>query len=157
MNIDIIIADEAWEQLSPQALADRSFSAVREETGDPALERVVSALFTSDAEVQALNLEHRGKDKPTNVLSFPSDEIPGLPEEHQPLGDLALAYETCAHEAEEKGITAEAHTTHLIVHGLLHLLGYDHISEDEAEIMEDLERRILARLGIGDPYAEPGQ
>lgn len=157
MSIDIIMTDRAWEALSPQDLAERSLSAVKEETDNPALSRIVSALFTSDEEVHTLNLEHRGKNKPTNVLSFPSDEIPGLPDEHQPLGDLALAYGTCVREAEEKGMSAEAHTMHLIVHGLLHLLGYDHISESEAEIMEDLERRILARLGIGDPYAEPGQ
>ncbi|GGY46041.1 rRNA maturation RNase YbeY [Parvularcula lutaonensis] len=157
MSIDIIIADKAWENLGPEALAERCLEAVRLETADPALARSVSALFTSDEEVQALNAEWRGKDKATNVLSFPAEEIPGLPDEAQPLGDLALASGVCAREATEKGIALGDHAAHLIVHGLLHLLGYDHIGEDEAEVMEDLERRVLARLGIGDPYAEtPG-
>lgn len=158
MSIDAIISDTRWTSTEPEELAELCLAAVRDETGDPRVDRMTSALFTSDEEVHTLNREWRGKDKPTNVLSFPAEVIPALPEEVQPLGDLALAFETCAREAEEKAIPMREHTAHLIVHGLLHLLGYDHIGEDEAEVMEDLEKRILTRLGISDPYAEtPGQ
>lgn len=152
MTLDIAVEHEAWDNLNPSALAEQSLAATAEETADPALSRAISVLFTSDSSVQILNRDYRDKDKPTNVLSFPSDLIPGLPEEHQPLGDLALAFETCAREAAEKGIPAQDHATHLIVHGLLHLLGYDHLEDEEAEAMEGLERRVLKRLGIADPY-----
>jgi len=117
-----------------------------------------SVLFTSDAEVHVLNREWRAKDKPTNVLSFPmitrADLIAmgkdGAPEM---LGDLALAYETCAREAADKGIAVEAHAAHLIVHGLLHLAGHDHeLGEAEAGAMEALETKALAQMGIADPY-----
>jgi rRNA maturation RNase YbeY len=105
-----------------------------------------AALFTSDDAVKALNAQWRGKDTPTNVLSFPAPETAGT------LGDIALAYETCAREAEEQGKTLKDHTTHLLVHGLLHLLGYDHEADDDAAEMEGLEKDILAGLGIADPY-----
>lgn len=117
-----------------------------------------SMLFTSDEHVHALNAEWRGKDKPTNVLSFPMlerSDLLDLAQEGPPemLGDIALAYETCAREAEEKGISVEHHAAHLIVHGLLHLAGYDHeISEADAEAMEALETKALARMGVADPY-----
>jgi probable rRNA maturation factor len=119
----------------------------------------ISVRFTDDEEVRALNRDYRGKDKPTNVLSFPmaspalleaaadGDEIEIL------LGDLALAQGVCAREAEERGIAVRTHAAHLLVHGTLHLLGYDHeTSEADAEAMEELERRALASLGIADPY-----
>lgn len=120
----------------------------------------MSLLFTSDDEVHTLNRDWRQRDKPTNVLSFPMlerEELQTLAPEGPPelLGDIALAYATCAREAEEKGITLEAHATHLIVHGLLHLAGHDHVDSDEqAEAMEGLETRILAKLGIADPYGD---
>ena len=107
-----------------------------------------------------LNREWRERDKPTNVLSFPMftrDELLGLTPDGPPamLGDIALAYETCAHEAEEKGIPLEHHAAHLIVHGLLHLAGYDHVHSDaEAEIMEALETAALAKMGVADPYGD---
>jgi rRNA maturation RNase YbeY len=105
-----------------------------------------AALFTSDEAVKALNAQWRGKDMPTNVLSFPAPETAGT------LGDIALAYETCAREADEQGKTLKDHATHLLVHGLLHLLGYDHEADDDAAEMEGLEKDILAGLGIADPY-----
>jgi rRNA maturation RNase YbeY len=105
-----------------------------------------AALFTSDEAVKALNAQWRGKDTPTNVLSFPAPETAGT------LGDIALAYETCAREADEQGKSLKDHATHLLVHGLLHLLGYDHEADDDAAEMEGLEKDILARLGIADPY-----
>jgi probable rRNA maturation factor len=122
----------------------------------------ISVRFTSDAEVQALNRDYRGKDKPTNVLSFPmadpdliatsadGDEIEIL------LGDIVLAHDTCLREAGERGIAPQTHAAHLLVHGTLHLLGYDHETSDaDAEAMEDIERRALAGLGIDDPYSLP--
>lgn len=118
-----------------------------------------SLLFTSNEEVHALNKEWRERDKPTNVLSFPMmerSELLALAPDGPPemLGDLALAHETCVREAAEKGISADHHTAHLIVHGLLHLAGYDHeTSDDDAEKMEALEVQILAKLGIPDPYS----
>jgi probable rRNA maturation factor len=115
----------------------------------------VSIRFTSDEEVHALNRDYRGKDKPTNVLSFPMLDAEELAEPSTPellLGDIVLAHGVCAREAAEKGVTLEAHATHLIVHGMLHLLGYDHQGSDEAEEMESLERGVMARLGLHDPY-----
>lgn len=119
----------------------------------------VSVKLSSDGEVRTLNRDYRGQDEPTNVLSFPmadpallaaaadGDEIEIL------LGDVVLAYETCAREAAARGIAVETHAAHLLVHGTLHLLGYDHETSDaDAEAMEDAERRALASLGIADPY-----
>lgn len=159
MDLDIDIED--WPAGDWEALATRAAAAVSE--GEPLLANprlAASLLFTSDAEVHALNREWRSRDKPTNVLSFPMlerGELEALAPEGPPemLGDIALAYETCAREAAEKGVTLEAHATHLIVHGLLHLAGHDHVDSDEqAEAMEALETRILAKLGIADPYGD---
>jgi len=112
----------------------------------------VSVKFTSDDEVRALNARWRGKDKATNVLSFPmADE--GELASAQLLGDIVLAHGICAAEATAKAVTIEAHAAHLVVHGALHLLGYDHErGEDEAEAMEAVERRALAAIGVADPY-----
>ena len=112
----------------------------------------VSVTFTSDEEVRALNAQWRGKDKPTNVLSFPmaeESELAGA----QLLGDVVLAFGVCAAEAADKQVAIETHAAHLVVHGTLHLLGYDHeTSEGDAEEMEEAERRALAAIGIADPY-----
>ncbi|MEM1381436.1 MAG: rRNA maturation RNase YbeY [Pseudomonadota bacterium] len=149
-----MIEDPGWTAFSPETLANRCLEAVKDLHADPALDRSVTALFTDDETVRALNAEWRGKDKPTNVLSFPAEPMPGLPEEAQPLGDLALALEMCTREASEKGISFHDHAAHLLVHGLLHLLGYDHIEDGEAETMESLERTILRHMGIADPYGD---
>jgi probable rRNA maturation factor len=112
----------------------------------------VSVKFTSDAEVRALNAKWRGQDKATNVLSFPMAEESELASA-QLLGDIVLAYGICAAEAAEKNVGIEVHAAHLVVHGTLHLLGYDHETGDEdAEGMEEAERRALASIGIADPY-----
>ncbi len=157
MQLDIDIED--WPSGDWDALAERAAGAAGE--GEPLLANprlIASLLFTSDAEVHALNREWRDRDKPTNVLSFPMlerDELEGLGADGPPvmLGDIALAYETCAREAGEKGVSLEAHAAHLIVHGLLHLAGHDHVDSDaQAEAMEALETAILAKLGIADPY-----
>jgi probable rRNA maturation factor len=159
MQLDIDIED--WPAGGWEALAERAAQAAGEGEALLANSRLVaSLLFTSDAEVHALNREWRERDKPTNVLSFPMlerAELESLAPEGPPemLGDIALAHETCAREAAEKGVTLEAHTAHLIVHGLLHLAGHDHVDSDQqAEAMEALETAILAKLGIADPYGD---
>ncbi|MEA3046625.1 MAG: putative rRNA maturation factor, partial [Sphingomonadales bacterium] len=112
----------------------------------------VSVKFTSVDEVRALNAAWRGKDSATNVLSFPMADEAG-PADAQLLGDVVLAYGVCAAEAAEKAVPIETHAAHLVVHGTLHLLGYDHETSDaEADEMEDAERRALASIGIADPY-----
>lgn len=114
----------------------------------------VSLLFTDDAAMQGLNANWRGKDRSTNVLSFPAPAAtktpPGMPVH---LGDIVFAHETVVREATEAGLTLADHMTHLLVHGLLHLVGHDHVDDTEATAMEGLETAILAKLGIADPYA----
>ena len=111
----------------------------------------LTIVLSGDEEVRGLNRTWRGKDTPTNVLSFPAGAQPGAPRQ---LGDVVLAFETVAREADAQGLAVSDHVSHLVVHGVLHLLGFDHASEDEAEKMESTERRLLASLGIADPYAE---
>ena len=145
-----------WEQLAVRA-AD-AVHGVEPLLANPRLS--ASLLFTSDAEVLVLNSEWRGRNKPTNVLSFPMlarEALQSLATEGPPelLGDIALAHETCAREAAEKTIPLEHHVAHLIVHGLLHLAGHDHVESDvQAEAMERLEIEALARMGIRDPYGD---
>jgi rRNA maturation RNase YbeY len=147
---DVRVEDPRWSEAlgDMDAFALRAVSAV---AGAVELDddEAFSVLFTTDATLRALNLAWRGKDKPTNVLSFPAPETAGT------LGDIAIAFETVAREAGEQGKTLEDHATHLLVHGLLHLLGYDHEAVDEAAEMEGLEREILGALGIADPYGDP--
>jgi probable rRNA maturation factor len=112
----------------------------------------VSVKFTSDEEIRSLNAAWRGKDKPTNVLSFPMAQESELASA-QLLGDIVLAHGVCAAEAADKHVGIETHAAHLVVHGTLHLLGYDHETSDaDAEEMEEVERRALAAIGIADPY-----
>ena len=156
LEIDV---EEPWPAGDWEAIAERAAAAaakVAPELANPRLS--ASVLFTSDAEIHELNREWRQRDKPTNVLSFPMlarEDLLALAPEGPPelLGDIALAHETCAREAAEKGIPLEHHATHLVVHGLLHLAGYDHeLSAAEAEVMEALETKALAICGIADPY-----
>ena len=145
-----------WETLAMRALA--ATAQVAPELANPRLS--ASLLFAGDAEVHALNKEWRGKDRPTNVLSFPMlarDELLSLPLAGPPelIGDIVLALETCSREAAEKGIALDTHATHLMIHGLLHLAGYDHeTSPENAAAMESLEIKALALLGIEDPYGD---
>ncbi|MBU1347164.1 MAG: rRNA maturation RNase YbeY [Alphaproteobacteria bacterium] len=113
----------------------------------------IVVLLTGDEAVRELNARFRDKDRPTNVLSFPAAPMPGV--DPVPLGDIVLAYGVCAGEAQAQGKRLEDHLTHLVVHGVLHLLGRDHEIEAEAEAMEAEERVILARLGVSDPYTLP--
>ncbi|MEM1175840.1 MAG: rRNA maturation RNase YbeY [Pseudomonadota bacterium] len=113
--------------------------------------------IVDDEEIQALNRDYRDKDKATNVLSFPAETIEGLPEElHTELGDIVICAPVVAREADEQGKAPADHWAHMLVHGTLHLLGYDHIEEHDAEAMEALERRILGQAGIADPYGASG-
>lgn len=114
----------------------------------------VSVLLTDDARIRVLNREHRGFDKPTNVLSFPQDD-PDADAYGPLLGDIVVALETVQREAVDGGLPFRHHLSHMIVHGLLHLVGYDHLDDAEAEEMEGLETAVLARLGVPDPYADP--
>jgi len=146
--IDVELESEAWREALPdaEALVRRSAEAVL--ACERLSERNLVVLLTDDVAVQSLNARFREKDQPTNVLSFPA---PPNPEQH--LGDVALAYETCAREAAAQGKPLAHHLQHLVAHGVFHLLGYDHMNEEEAAEMEGLERVVLAGLGIPDPYA----
>lgn len=146
----------AWTCLGdadPAALADEVAKAIAAGVDLPAPETSATVMLSSDANVRVLNDRWRGMDKPTNVLSFPMQAPPGA-RGNGPLeiGDIVIAEETLVREAAEMRISAHDHFRHLVLHGLLHLLGYDHEKDDEAEVMEALETRILATLGVADPY-----
>lgn len=154
MNIDadISVECERWHELGDlEILAKRAIDATCTEVQPDLPEGAeVSLLFCDDQRIQELNRDWRGMDKPTNVLSFPSNAGPahaGI------LGDIAVAYETVKRESDDEGKTLSDHLSHMIVHGFLHLLGFDHETDQEAEEMEDAERRSLAHLGVSDPYA----
>lgn len=163
VTLDVLVDDDRWHEVGCDHIAQVSCENVVEEMsleGD----LVVSFRFTSDAEMQILNRDFRQKDRATNVLSWPSDErgasVDGeIPSPPTPdftgeieLGDIALGFETCQHEALDAGISFENHVTHLCIHGVLHLLGYDHIRDKDATLMERAEIRILEKLVIPNPY-----
>ncbi|RTL87999.1 MAG: rRNA maturation RNase YbeY [Hyphomicrobiales bacterium] len=152
VEIDIIVAAEPWEGLEGlDSLTRESVDASLAESGATLIEGCeMSVTFCDDAEIRELNAQWRGKDKATNVLSFPT---PGVLAARPLLGDIVIAYETVAREAAEQEKTLREHTVHMVVHGFLHLIGYDHETAAEAEVMEGLERRIASRLGLRDPYA----
>ncbi len=150
LSLDVRVADPRWAEAlgDIDALCARVLgcaAAEMKQGGD------VSILFTADPEMQDLNKRWRGLDKPTDVLSFPADapDIPGAP---KLLGDIALSYETSAKDAASMDRGMDFHASHLLVHGYLHLLGYDHIKAADAAVMEPLEVKILAALGWPDPY-----
>lgn len=163
--IEVAVArEDGWpENVDWDHLAERAVIAALESSSygwiiQRRFAAEISVRLTDDDEVQVLNRDYRHKDKPTNVLSFPMvqrDLIEGLANSDDGevlLGDIVLAAGVCAREAAEKGVATEIHATHLIVHGLLHLLGYDHEGEAEAEAMEAIERAALETLGLDDPY-----
>jgi probable rRNA maturation factor len=159
MQLEVDIEDwpaDKWEAVAARAAS--AAEAVAPELGNARLS--ASLLLTTDSEVHALNRDWRDRDKPTNVLSFPMltrDELLVLAADGPPvlLGDVALARETCAREAGERGVPLADHAAHLIVHGLLHLAGYDHeLSDEDARTMEALETKALARMGLPDPYGD---
>jgi len=147
IDVEVEIDKAAWTQALPGA------AAAAREAALPAARLggsgTIAILLTDDATVRDLNARFLGKDAATNVLAFPSRPNP---EDH--LGDVALAFGVCAREAAEQAKPLADHLRHLVIHGVLHLMGYDHQSEDQAEAMERLERDLLAALGVPDPYAE---
>lgn len=164
--VDIVIEDARWEAFGLEALAERACAAALAGLGMPVAGYSVVLMGCDDARIAVLNADFRGKPRPTNVLSWPSEERaaeeaggeperpePGDAEEPCELGDIAIAWETCAAEAAEQGKPMADHVTHLVVHGLLHCLGYDHVEEADAAVMEGHEVRILASLGLSDPYS----
>jgi probable rRNA maturation factor len=152
VEIDIIVSAEAWESVDGlERLTRDCVEASLAESGAKLADGCeISVTFCDDAEIRALNAAWRGKDKPTNVLSFPT---PGPLAARPLLGDVVIAHETVAREAAEQEKTLCEHTAHMVIHGFLHLIGYDHETGAEADEMESLERRIALRLGLRDPYA----
>lgn len=153
MIVAIDVEDDGWNAIPAlEDLARAAVSTALAEAGVTGQNVEIAILFTGDATIAGLNAEWRGKPVPTNVLSFPAEAFP-LPEgEARPLGDIVLAYGVVSSEAAEQGKNLPQHATHLIVHGVLHLLGFDHEDDDEASEMEALETRILKGLGISGPY-----
>jgi len=165
MLVDCMTEDHRWEVLGLEGLAERAACAVLARLGLDPGDYEISLLACNDARIAELNADFRGKPQPTNVLSWPSEEraarkpgaMPLLPAAAGPmgaseLGDIAIAWETCAAEAQAAGKTLEQHATHLIVHGTLHLLGFDHERDADAALMEGFETGILAGFGHPDPY-----
>jgi probable rRNA maturation factor len=165
MLTDTIIEDDRWQEAGLESLAERAAQATLKHLDLDAAPFEIAVLACDDARIAVLNADFRDKPAATNVLSWPSEDLaaeeagndPWRPEpeddEHH-LGDIAIAYETCVREAQEQAKTFEAHVTHLVVHAVLHLLGYDHVRDADATLMEQLEREILGNLGLPDPYRE---
>ncbi len=165
MLTETIFEDPRWEEVDLEALAERAARAALTHLGHDPEGYEIAVLGCDDDRIATLNADFRGKPRPTNVLSWPSEDLaaeaPGETPEPPPdpdpqdahhLGDLALSYDVCRREAAEAGRDFGHHVTHLLVHGVLHLLGYDHIRDEDATLMEALEVSILGNLGIADPY-----
>ena len=163
--VDTVIEDPRWEGADLPALADRAATATFAALGLPEPGFALCVMGCDDARIAILNGQFRLKGVATNVLSFPSKnrsaDAPGLvpdlpdagpPDDPEELGDIAISYDTCARETVEQGKELSHHVTHLVVHGILHLLGYDHTDDADAALMEGVEARILASLGVDDPY-----
>ena len=163
--VDTVIEDPRWEGLGLDPLATRAVTATLSHRGLPQAGLTLCVMGCDDARIAVLNGDFRAKPVPTNVLSWPSEDLspetegaapiapePGEADDPESLGDIAIAYDTCAREAAEAGKPVADHVTHLIVHGVLHLLGYDHIRDGDAARMEATEVAILASLGVSDPY-----
>lgn len=162
MLTDTILEDDRWQSLDVENLAEQAARAALTQLSLDADAFEIAVLACDDARIAALNADFRGKPTPTNVLSWPSEErassedggaprLPVLPMEAE-LGDIAISYDTCAREAAAQGKSLRDHVTHLVIHGTLHLLGYDHIRDLDATLMEETEVRILGTLGIDTPY-----
>jgi probable rRNA maturation factor len=163
--VETVIEDLRWEAFGLVPVAERAARAALLSAGVPVEGFAISLMGCDDARIADLNADFRAKPQPTNVLSWPSEERgaefvgeapaapePGAADDPAPLGDIAIAWETCEREAGQHGKSMTDHVTHLIVHGTLHLLGYDHVEDEDAALMEGLEVRILASLGVSDPY-----
>lgn len=159
IEIQISVEEGPWpDETALLALSERVIGAaarhLAQKEGQPFPQTApeLSLLFTDDAAIRQINAEWRGQDKPTNVLSFPALPLQPGDRPGPMLGDIIFAHETLAREAVELGKPFDEHLTHLLVHGFLHLFGYDHMETEEAEEMEGLETRILGELGLSDPY-----
>jgi probable rRNA maturation factor len=163
--VETVIEDVRWEAFGLAGLAERAGRAALAGMDLPTEGFVIGLMGCDDARIAGLNAEFRGKPTPTNVLSWPSDErgtshpggmperpVPGDADDPESLGDIAIAYDTCVAEAAAAGKPLADHVAHLVVHGVLHLLGHDHENDADAAVMEALEVRILASLGVSDPY-----
>jgi probable rRNA maturation factor len=163
MTLDVLIEDARWGAVDLEMLVAKAESVTLSRLGLDIETCEGSVLACDDAKIKELNVDFREKDKATNVLSWPADErgadegcVPDVPEADVfgaiELGDIAISFDTCEAEARDAGKPFDHHVTHLIVHGMLHLLGYDHISDADAALMEQLETELLETLGIPDPY-----
>ena len=150
--IDIVVESAQWNDAAEGAVR-RAIAEAATALGADFRNHALAVLLTDDAAVRRLNAQWRGIDKPTNVLSFPAAQTPARSGEPRMLGDIAIAYETTHREAASENKPFAHHLSHLAVHGFLHLVGYDHETDEDAETMEGLERKILAGLGVPDPYA----
>ncbi len=163
MPVEVNVEDPRWSDLSP--LAEAAVAAALSHLGHDPAEFEVSVLACDDARMTALNAQFRGQEKPTNVLSWPAEDLAaeaegappapperGTPDDPAELGDIALAFETCAREAAAQDKPLPHHAAHLLIHSVLHLLGYDHLRPGDALLMEETEIAILADMGIANPY-----
>lgn len=156
--IDVIVESSLWDTASgAEAAVRRALTEAAIAIGANFADRALAVLLTDDAAMRRLNAQWRGVDKPTNVLSFPPANAGQQPGAVRSLGDIAVAFETTVREAIEEEKPFADHVAHLAVHGFLHLLGYDHDTDAAAATMEQLERVILARLGVPDPYPTNGK
>lgn len=154
--VELVIEDARWEGAGIAALAERAAVGALAAVGRDPARHELALLACDDARIAELNAGFRDRAAATNVLSWPAFEgVPPMPEGEAPLfiGDVAIAWETCLREAGEAGVSLADHATHLVVHGVLHLLGHDHVEDAEAEAMEKIETKTLASLGIADPYS----
>jgi probable rRNA maturation factor len=155
---EVLVVADAWQaEPDAEAVIHRAITAAAEFVNAGIGEAELAVMLTDDAGIRTLNSNWRGIDKPTNVLSFPAlpPSGPSAPDDApRMLGDIAIAYQTTRQEADEEQKPFDHHLSHLAVHGFLHLIGYDHEQDDDAEDMETLEREILAQLGIPDPYVD---
>ena len=154
---EVLVVADCWQsEPEAEAVIHRAIETAAEIADADVGEAELAVMLTDDAGIRTLNSNWRGIDKPTNVLSFPAlQPTAGAPADApRMLSDIAIAYETTRREADEEEMPFDHHLSHLAVHGFLHLIGYDHENDDDAEAMEGLEREILAQLGIPDPYAD---
>ena len=157
--MDLVVEDMRWNSIALAQVCERAACAALAGAGLDVRRYEISLLACDDRRIAAFNAQFRGRNVPTNILSWPALDPAGArghsPEDRDPifLGDIALAFETCSREAQGGGISFEAHLSHLVAHGVLHLIGHDHQVDMEAEVMENLERKILATLGVADPYS----
>lgn len=153
LTADILVTADCWQaEPEAEALVQRAIEAAARQASASAEGAEVAIVLTDDSGIRTLNRDWRGIDKPTNVLSFPAALAPGGGAQPRLLGDIAIAYEITRREAESENKPFAHHLSHLAVHGFLHLVGYDHENDADAEKMETLERTILAGLGVPDPY-----